>query len=121
MDKIYLNDMQFYGYHGVLPEETVLGQLFRITVEMAVDLKQAGETDALDATVNYAEVYELCKAIAEGEPYQLIESVAEKIADAILTNYSQQVKGCKVLVVKPTPPIRGHYHSVAVEITRGTL
>ncbi|WP_342527512.1 dihydroneopterin aldolase [Chryseomicrobium sp. FSL W7-1435] len=121
MDKIYLNDMQFYGYHGVLPEETVLGQLFRITVEMAVDLKRAGETDDLSATVNYAEVYALCKEIAEGKPYQLIESVAEKIADGILTNYPEQVEGCKVMIVKPTPPIAGHYASVAVEITRGTL
>lgn len=121
MDKIYLNDMQFYGYHGVLPEETVLGQLFRVTVEMAVDLRQAGETDDLAATVNYAEVYALCKEIVEGRPYQLIESVAEKIAAAILDGYAEQVRGCKVLIVKPTPPIAGHYASVAVEITRGEV
>lgn len=121
MDYIYLNDMAFYGYHGALPEENVLGQMFRITVTLATDLKQAGETDDLAATVNYAEVYELCKEVAEGTPFQLIESVAETIATRILATYSPQVKGCKVLVVKPTPPIRGHYDSVAVEITRGTV
>lgn len=121
MDYIYLNDMAFYGYHGALPEENVLGQMFRITVTLATDLKQAGETDDLQATVNYAEVYELCKEVAEGPAFQLIEAVAEKIATRILDTYSPQVKGCKVLVVKPTPPIRGNYDSVAVEITRGTL
>lgn len=121
MDYIYLNDMEFYGFHGALPEETVLGQIFKITVTLAVDLKQAGETDDLQATVNYAEVYELCKAVAEGEPFLLIESVAETIAKQIRSKYAEQVKGCKVLVVKPTPPIRGHYASVAVEITRGEL
>lgn len=121
MDYIYLNDMEFYGYHGALPEENVLGQIFRVTVTLATDLKQAGETDDLNATVNYAEVFELCKAVTEGKAYQLIESVAERIAAQILERYASQVKGCKVLIVKPNPPIRGHYASVAVEITRGQL
>lgn len=121
MDFIHLNDMAFYGYHGALPEETKLGQLFRVTVTLACDLKKAGETDDLDATVNYAEVFELCKEIVEGKPYLLIESVAEKIATRILHDYDQKVSGCRVQLVKPNPPIAGHYASVAVDITRGTL
>ncbi len=119
MDYIHLRDMQFYGYHGVLPEETMLGQRFRVTVSLAVNTKKAGETDDLQYTVNYVEVYELCKSIMEGEPFQLIEAAAETIASSILQKYEGQVYGCKVELIKPDPPIPGHYKEVAVEIVRG--
>ncbi|MFC5559972.1 dihydroneopterin aldolase [Ureibacillus thermophilus] len=119
MDYIHLRDMQFYGYHGVLPEETVLGQRFRVTISLALNTRKAGETDDLQYTVNYVEVYELCKSIMEGEPFQLIEALAEAIASAILEKYEGQVFGCKVELVKPDPPIPGHYKEVAVEIVRG--
>jgi len=119
MDYIHLRDMQFYGYHGVLPEETMLGQRFRVTVSLAVNTKKAGETDDLQYTVNYVEVYELCKSIMEGDPFQLIEAAAETIASSILQKYEGQVFGCKVELIKPDPPIPGHYKEVAVEIVRG--
>ena len=119
MDFIHLNNMEFYGYHGALPEETKLGQRFRVSLSLAVDLKAAGESDDLEQTVNYAEVYYLCREIVEGEPKKLIEAVAERIAGDVLRVYSTKVMGCKVSVVKPDPPIRGHYESVEVEIIRG--
>lgn len=56
MDYIHLKDMQFYGYHGVLAAETTLGQRFRANVSLAVDMTEAGATDDLTYTVNYAEV-----------------------------------------------------------------
>ncbi|MEK3979371.1 dihydroneopterin aldolase [Psychrobacillus sp. FSL K6-2836] len=121
MDYIHLNDLEFYGFHGALPEETKLGQIFRVTITLACDLKRAGETDNLEETVNYAEVFELCKEIVEGKPYLLIEAVAEKIASSILHTYAAKVSGCRIQLVKPNPPIVGHYASVAVDITRGAL
>ena len=121
MDYIHLRDMQFFGYHGVLPEETKLGQRFRANVSLAVDMKRAGETDALEDTVSYVGVYDICKEIIEGTPFKLIEAVAESIATRILTQYEGQVFGCRVEVVKPDPPIPGHYKEVAVEIVRGTF
>lgn len=121
MDYIHLNDLEFYGFHGALPEETKLGQIFRVTITLACDLKKAGETDSLEETVNYAEVFELCKEIVEGKPFLLIEAVAENIATAILETYAAKVGGCRIQLVKPNPPIVGHYASVAVDITRGTL
>lgn len=121
MDYIHLNEMAFYGYHGVLPEETKLGQRFGLTVSLATDLSVAGRTDDLDKTVNYAEVYDICRGIAEGEPIKLIEAVAEKIASAILSNYPEKVSGVRVVLVKPDPPIAGHYASVSVDITRGVF
>ena len=117
MDKIYVNDMEFYGNHGVLPEETVLGQRFRVSVILETCLQAAGRSDDLEQTVNYAVVYELCKDIVENKTYQLIEAVAENIAGDILL-HCKKVQRVIVKVIKPNPPIKGIYDSVAVEITR---
>lgn len=114
-----MNEMEFYGYHGALKEETVLGQRFRANVSLAVDLADAGKTDDLAKTVNYAEVFNLCRDVVEGEPRKLIEAVAENIADVILSQFAAQVRGVRVVLIKPDPPIRGHYASVSVDITRG--
>lgn len=117
IDKIYLNQMSFYGYHGVYPEELKLGQRFIVDLAVEMSLKKAGETDELEYTVNYAELYEVCRNIVEGKPYKLVETVAEKIAGKILVDFPQ-IKTCLVKVIKPDPPIPGHYQSVAVEIIR---
>ncbi|RHW31831.1 dihydroneopterin aldolase [Neobacillus notoginsengisoli] len=117
MDKIYVNQMEFYGYHGVFPEETRLGQRFIIDLAVSLDLKEAGQTDNLDASVNYAELYNVCKEVVEGEPFKLIESVAEKIALRLLAEFPL-IEETSVKVIKPDPPIPGHYKFVAAKITR---
>ncbi|MFJ7936832.1 dihydroneopterin aldolase [Sporosarcina sp. NPDC096371] len=119
MDYIHLNEMEFYGYHGALPEENKLGQRFRVTISLATDLSEAGETDDLEKTVNYAEVYLVCRSIVEGEPVKLIETVAEKVAANVMKEFAAKVTGVRVVLVKPDPPIPGHYASVSVDITRG--
>src|SRR5690606_41009125 len=73
LDKIYLNEMEFYGYHGVLPEETKLGQRFRVNIVAETDFREAGLNDNLELTVSYADIFLLCKEIVEGKPYMLIE------------------------------------------------
>lgn len=117
MDKIYLNELEFYGYHGVLPEENRLGQRFVLNLIIESDLREAGQNDDLAKTINYADVYGDCKQIMETEKYELIEAVAERLASVLLDQY-QLIKRVTVKVIKPDPPIPGHYHSVAVEITR---
>ncbi|QQZ09514.1 dihydroneopterin aldolase [Heyndrickxia vini] len=119
MDKILINNMEFYGYHGVLPEENRLGQRFRVTLTLELDLQKAGKTDNLHDTVSYAEVYEVCKEIVEGKPYQLLEAVAEEISKLVLEKFPR-IEQVTVQLIKPDPPIRGHYQSVAVEISRRT-
>jgi dihydroneopterin aldolase len=118
MDKIYLNEMKFYGYHGVLPEETKLGQRFWVSIVLALDLKNAGMSDDLHDTVSYADIFEDVKGIVEGKPFKLLEAVAESIAAVILSKYTK-VHSAKIKIIKPDPPIPGHYNSVAVEIERG--
>lgn len=109
--------MAFYGYHGVFPEETRLGQRFVIDLCVEADLKKAGETDELADSINYGEIYQVCKAVVEGKPYKLIEALAEKIAEEILVEF-QTISQVTVTAIKPDPPIPGHYESVSVEITR---
>lgn len=120
MDKIELKQMEFYGYHGVFPEETALGQRFIVDLIVSCDLRQAGKTDNLDDSINYAELFSICKEVVEGTPFKLIEAVAETISTNILTAYSA-IKECTVKVIKPDPPIPGHYQHVAVEIKRSRL
>ncbi|EDN9716389.1 dihydroneopterin aldolase [Listeria monocytogenes] len=117
MDKIYLNELVFYGYHGVLAEETKLGQTFRVSLILGISTKKAGISDSVDDTVSYAEVYETVKEIVEGTPFKLIEALAEKIATEVLTGYPL-LEEVTVKLIKPNPPIPGHYDSVAVEIER---
>ncbi len=117
LDKIFVNEMEFYGYHGVFPEENKLGQRFKVDLTVELDLKEAGTTDNLNHSVNYGELYNTCKHVVEGKPYQLIEAVAENIAADILKQYPL-VQRCVVKIIKPDPPIPGHYRSVAVEIMR---
>ncbi|CAM3970293.1 dihydroneopterin aldolase [Mesobacillus zeae] len=118
MDKIHVNGMQFYGYHGVFPEETKLGQRFAIDLTVETDLSEAGKSDSLEDSINYGELYEVCREVAEGPPFKLVEAVAEKIAAVILNRFPLAAV-CHVKVIKPDPPIPGHYKSVQVEITRG--
>jgi len=117
VDKIALNKMEFYGYHGVFQEETKLGQRFIIDLEVEADLQQAGTTDNLEYSINYGQLYFDVKEIVEGEPFKLIEAVAEAIAKKMLNSYNR-IQSVMVRVIKPDPPIPGHYQSVSVEILR---
>ncbi|MGL1891514.1 MAG: dihydroneopterin aldolase [Spirochaetaceae bacterium] len=117
MDKIILKNLKFYGYHGVLPEETKLGQKFIIDIELFSNLKPAGISDDLTKSTSYAEVFESVKKIVEGKPLKLIEALAEKIAETILSEYNL-INSLKVKVKKPEAPVPGIYDYFAVEITR---
>ncbi len=116
MDKIILEGMEFYGYHGVRPEEQVLGQRFIVDLELELDLRPAGESDDPDRTVDYAQVFELAESVVRGRPYRLIESVAEAIAASVLE--ALPVAGVRVRVKKPQAPVPGRFTWMAVEIKR---
>jgi len=116
VDKIILRDMEFYGYHGVLEEETRLGQKFIIDLEMGLDLKKAGKSDNRADTVSYADVFTVVRDIVEGRPRKLVEAVAEDIAAAILNRFS--IHSLTVRVKKPSAPVPGHFGFMAVEINR---
>lgn len=116
-DYIYLEGLEFYAYHGVFPEENKLGQRFRVDLKLCVDLHAAGISDNVQDTVHYGEVYDTVEQIVTGQPYQLLERLATAIAEAIFAKQGH-VQALTVRVIKPDPPIPGHYKQVAVEITR---
>lgn len=115
-DRIILTGMRFYGYHGVFPEESRLGQSFVVDVELHADLRKAGQTDDLKATIDYGRIYALVKEIIEGRPFKLIEAVAESVASRVLEDFS--VGEVLVRVHKPKAPIPGSIDCVTVEVRR---
>lgn len=117
-DRIFLEGLIFYAYHGVHLEEKKLGQRFIVDITMTRDLCAAGTTDDLTRTTSYSDVYRQARAIAEGGPYDLIETVAEKIAAAVLATYAE-VQDIRVTVRKPDVPIKGSIlRAVGVEVFR---
>lgn len=117
MDKIFLNNLQFYGYHGLFAEERELGQRFNVDVVLHTDLQKAGLSDHMEDSIHYGEAYETVKSVMEGRAKNLIEAVAEQITIDLLKRFAT-LQACRVKVIKPNPPIAGHYDSVAVEIFR---
>lgn len=117
MDRIHVTGMRFYGYHGVFAEETKLGQRFNVDLSIGLDLSRAGKTDDLRESVNYAELYEVTKRVVEGTPLQLVEALADRVAKHVLA-LDERILETTVKVIKPDPPIAGHYEHVAVEIHR---
>jgi len=116
-DKIVLRNMVFYGYHGVFPAEKELGQRFEVDVELVTDLSRAAQADDLDACgINYVDVYTLVKEIVEEREFNLIEALAETIAQEILS--AHDVDEVTVRVRKPEVAIGGVLDYVEVEIVR---
>lgn len=117
MDKMYIENLQIYGFHGVNQQEKDLGQRFIISAELFLDLREAGDSDNLNKTVNYAE---LCFEIEEQftkQKYDLIESTVEKLAEFILLKH-EIIERIKLKVKKPWAPIGKPVEYVAVEVDR---
>jgi dihydroneopterin aldolase len=110
--------MVFFGRHGVLASERELGQRFIVDVEMGLDLRPAGVSDDLTETVDYSEVHRRVREIVEGEPFDLIEAVAERVALSILQSHPK-IETVRVKVKKPDVRLEGTVlGGSAVEILR---
>jgi len=103
--------------HGLLPHEQEIPQPFEVDVELGLDLRAAGESDDLSDTVNYAKVYRAVSSIMDGASKQLIESLAEEIADDLFWQFSP-LRWVRVTVHKPTAPINAFFSDVGVTILR---
>ena len=117
MDKIYINNLEFIGFHGVFPEEKKLGQKFLVSLELIVDTKEAGKTGDLTKSVHYGLVAQDVERVFLEKSIDLIETCAENIAEMVLKKY-ELVKEVKVTVKKPWAPLQMHFENVAIEISR---
>ena len=116
MDTIRLQNMIFYGYHGVTEAEKETGRRFEVDCELKVDFAEPGGTDLLEDTVDYAAVYSKIEEIVTGKAYSLVERLALQVADTLLREFP--IYGVTLRVRKRIPPIPGHVEFIEVEVTR---
>lgn len=116
MDKIEIRDLEVYAHHGVLEEETALGQKFLISLELGLDTRKAGKTDVLENSVSYAEVVHFVNQYLQEHTFKLLEAAVEHVAEEILIRFP--VEEVKVELKKPWAPILLPMDTVAVSIKR---
>lgn len=114
--KIILEDIKIYAYHGVLPEEAVIGNHFVVNLEVHSDLEKASQSDDLNDTINYAEINEIIHQEMEIRS-QLLEHVIARIINKI-ENQFPQITYIKVKLTKTSPPMRGEMKGVSVEFEK---
>ena len=115
--RIQMKNMVFFGHHGDIPEEQVLGQRFIIDLVLTLDMSDVVRTDLLADTVDYVGVYEQCRQLLEKERVNLLETLASHLADRILAAHPR-VRAVEIVVKKPSVPLRGALDYVAVELTK---
>ncbi|MFI6814267.1 dihydroneopterin aldolase [Nonomuraea sp. NPDC050328] len=116
LDRITVKGLRARGRHGVLPAERELGQEFVVDATLFVDTRRAAAGDDLSCTVHYGELSEALVKVVEGEPVNLIETLAQRLADVCLD--SELVREVEVSVHKPAAPIPLPFDDVIVTIRR---
>ena len=116
-DRIALKGLKAVGYHGVFDHERRDGQEFTVDVMLHVDVAAAAMSDDLSDTVDYGTIALAVHDIVTGEPLNLIETLASRIADACLVD--PRVSHVEVTVHKPFAPITVAFSDVTVTVARG--
>ena len=116
MDRILISGLRQMGVHGVLAQEQQRAQTFGVELELLVDLRAAGASDALADTVDYGAVCDAVRAVVANEHHQLLERLAQRIADVCRAD--PRVVGVIVEVRKLEPPVRARVDHVGVRIER---
>nr|WP_201468776.1 dihydroneopterin aldolase [Microbacterium hydrocarbonoxydans] len=119
LDEIVLTGLTVFGRHGVYDHEREDGQEFTIDLTLRMPLRDAAASDDVVDTVHYGELAEKVAAVVAGEPVNLIETLAERIADVAL--FDTRVHSVTVTVHKPHAPIALTFADVAVTVHRAQL
>ena len=117
MDRILLNGLSFFGRHGCHAAEQELGQKFIVDIELECDLSAACASDDLQDSLDYVSIYNAARDVIEGESAQLLESLAQRIADFALQD--ERVVSAWVRIRKPHIALPGALDYIGIEITRG--
>ena len=115
-DTITITGITAVGFHGVFDSERRDGQPFVVDVVLQLDLRDAGATDDLTATAHYGDVAELVVEAITGDPLNLIEALAERIASGLLASFPAET--VQVTVHKPQAPIPVPFGDVTVSLVR---
>ncbi|MEW2634794.1 dihydroneopterin aldolase [Streptomyces sp. NPDC048389] len=119
MDRVALRGLKARGHHGVFPKERNEGQTFIVDLVLGLDTRPAAADDDLSRTVHYGVVAEEVVAVVEGDPVDLIETLAERIAQVCLKH--DVVEEVEVVVHKPDAPITVPFDDVTITITRSRV
>ena len=115
-DELQIRGIECYGHHGVFDFERREGQVFILDLVLGLDTRLAASSDDLHDTVDYGSLVSSAKAAVENDPVDLIETLAQRIANLCLLD--DRVEWAKVTVHKPDAPIDATYSDVALTITR---
>lgn len=113
---IRMLNMTFYGFHGVSAAEKETGRRFEVDCEIDFDATRAIDTDQLENTINYTDVYRIIEDLLENSRYNLVETLADRIADRIFASFD--VRRLKLKVRKRNPPVPGNIDAFEVETER---
>ncbi len=116
MDRIELRGLEVWAHHGVHPDERQRGQRFVLDLRVEADLSIAGASDDLSDTVDYRALAETVAEAATGGPHQLLETVADRVAAAVLAD--PRARAVEVTVTKPDAPLRVRVAHASVTLRR---
>lgn len=116
MSKIFLEDVKIYAYHGVLPEENIIGTYYIINAEIHTDLWKASESDDLNDTISYADLNEIIHNEMKIKS-KLLEHVAGRIISKINDNFPE-ISYIKLKITKTSPPMRGEMKGASIELEK---
>ena len=116
LNKILIQGLRLYAYHGVMEQERKVGAYFTIDLEVETDFSAAIERDDLAGTISYADLFNIIKR-EMSIPSQLVEHVAGRIAKAILSECSQ-AQSVRIKLLKENPPMGADCQGAGVEIVR---
>ena len=111
---IFLDEVRFHAFHGVMPQERAVGADFTVSLRVEYDFTKAAESDVLDDTISYAEIYEVVKSEME-RPSQLLEHVAMRIVKVITAKWPQVI-ALDIKLTKDNPPMGADCKGAGVEI-----
>ena len=115
-DELTISGVECFAHHGVFDFERREGQIFVIDLTLGLDTTPAAASHDLQDTVDYANLVARVQAAVESDPVDLIETVAQRIADVCLTD--GRVEWARVTIHKPDAPIDATFRDVALTITR---
>jgi dihydroneopterin aldolase len=117
MDSLLLSGLQFHGHHGTEPWERETGRRFEVDLELFMDMSAAGRSDRLRDALDYRRIYELARAVVEGESHRLIERVTWRLMEALMREFPT-VQRARVRVSKAEAPIGGINRAATVTLDR---
>ncbi len=111
---IILRGVRFYARHGVDPQESTVGAWFTVDLTLETDFSRAMETDELEGTISYADVYETVKNEMQ-IPSKLLEHVGSRIVRRLFTSFST-IQSIRLKLIKENPPMGAECKGAGIEL-----